>query len=260
MSSRTSKRQALSPRASASTAALAALCLFATGCSDGGGDASDTAERIDKAEKAAEAMAERAGEAVESAAAQAEASATAGAEAASSALETARERIKDEMAEVRVETDQVAEDAAEVLESVEDEASAAGTAAAKGPTQHVVRAQVTNFSPMVLFVEPGDSVVWQNMAGHNVDSIEGMVPDGATAFQSKLGEEGFSVTFDVPGAYVYKCTPHVSTGMVGAVVVGGDPANLGAIETALEDVKIAQNMVGRGIRKMKKALEEREAL
>ena len=125
---------------------------------------------------------------------------------------------------------------------------------------HVVKANITNFDPMILFVQPGDRVTWSNMAGHNVEAIEGMVPDGEDLFKSKLGEEGYTRAFETPGAYVYKCTPHVSTGMVGAVIVGdGEPANLAAIDAALGDVKIAKNMVGRGIRKMKKALDTRDA-
>ena len=32
--------------------------------------------------------------------------------------------------------------------------------------------------------------------------------------------------FSVPGIYTYKCTPHLSTGMVGVVVVGNDLSNM----------------------------------
>lgn len=119
---------------------------------------------------------------------------------------------------------------------------------------HVVKASVTNYEPMVLFVQPGDTVTWANMGGHNVETIPGMVPEGAEGFSSKLGEEGYTVTFDVEGAYVYKCLPHVSTGMVGTVVVGANPGNLDAIDAALADVKVAKNMIGRAIKKMNKAV------
>lgn len=119
---------------------------------------------------------------------------------------------------------------------------------------HVVKASVTNFDPMVIFVQPGDSVTWSNMNGHNVETIPGMIPEGAEAFSSKLGDEGYTVTFDVEGAYVYKCLPHVSTGMVGTVVVGSDPSNMDAIDAALADVTVAKNMVGRAIKKTKKAI------
>jgi len=136
-------------------------------------------------------------------------------------------------------------------------AATALAAAGAAAQDHVVTAQVTNFEPMVLFVEPGDSVTWTNMAGHDTASIEGMIPEGAKAWHSKMGEQ-YTVTFEQEGAYVYKCTPHVATGMVGTVIVGGgDPGNLDAIDAALEDVPVAKNMIARAIRKMKKQLEQR---
>ena len=96
------------------------------------------------------------------------------------------------------------------------------------------------------------------MTGHDTASIEGMIPEGAETWQSKMGEEGYTITVEKEGAYIYKCTPHMSTGMVGAIVVGdGEPANLASLETALPDVKIGRNMVNRTIKKMKKALEKR---
>lgn len=122
--------------------------------------------------------------------------------------------------------------------------------------EHVVTAQVTNFDPMVLFIQPGDSVTWTNMSGHDTASIDGMIPEGAKPWHSKLGEQ-YTLTFEKEGAYIYKCTPHVATGMVGAIVVGEAPDNLEAIDAALEEVPFAKNMVARAIRKMKMALEQR---
>jgi pseudoazurin len=123
---------------------------------------------------------------------------------------------------------------------------------------HVVKASVTNYEPMVLFAKPGDTVTWTNMAGHDTTSLEGMIPEGATPWHSKLGEQ-FTVTLEKEGAYVYKCTPHVATGMVGAIVVGDKPNNLAAIDASLEKVDSAKNMVARAIRKMKQELDKRAA-
>lgn len=121
----------------------------------------------------------------------------------------------------------------------------------------VVRAQVTNFVPLVVFAKPGDTITWTNMTGHDTASIEGMIPEGAKPWQSKLGEQ-YTITVEKEGAYIYKCTPHIATGMVGAIVVGdGEPQNLEDLDAALENVPVAANMVARAIRKMKKALEER---
>ena len=82
-----------------------------------------------------------------------------------------------------------------------------------------VKAVVTKFEPTVVFIKPGDSVKFTNMAGHDTVAIEGMIPDGAKPWKSAMNEE-FSVTLDKEGAYVYKCTPHVGNGMLGAIVVG----------------------------------------
>ena len=93
-----------------------------------------------------------------------------------------------------------------------------------------VKAVVTKFEPTVVFIKPGDSVKFTNMAGHDTVAIEGMIPEGAEPWKSAMNEE-FSVTLDKEGAYVYKCTPHVGNGMLGAIVVGKvPPANLDAIK------------------------------
>ncbi len=130
-------------------------------------------------------------------------------------------------------------------------------AGASSAEEHVVKAVVTNWDPLVVFVKPGDTIRWTNMAGHDTASVEGMLPEGAATWHSKMGEE-VVMQFDTPGAYIYKCTPHVSAGMVGAIVVGdGSPGNLAQIDAALETVPDAKNMVARAIRKMKMELEKR---
>ena len=122
----------------------------------------------------------------------------------------------------------------------------------------VVKGVITQWQPLVLFAQPGDTVTFTNMAGHDTEAIEGMIPEGAEAWHSKLGEEAFTITVEKEGAYIYKCTPHISTGMVGAIIVGdGDPANLEAIEAKLPDVSVGRNMVNRTIKKMKQALAKR---
>lgn len=121
-----------------------------------------------------------------------------------------------------------------------------------------IKGVVTQWQPLVLFAQPGDTVTFTNMAGHDTEAIEGMIPEGAETWKSKLGEEAFTITVEKEGAYIYKCTPHMSTGMVGAIVVGdADPANLATIEASLPEVKIGRNMVNRVIKKTKKALEKR---
>lgn len=78
------------------------------------------------------------------------------------------------------------------------------------------------FVPRVLVVQPGDAVTFlATDRGHNSASIEGMIPEGAEAWNGRINEE-ISVTFDRPGFYGYVCTPHASVGMVGLIVAEGD--------------------------------------
>ncbi len=82
------------------------------------------------------------------------------------------------------------------------------------------------FEPAFVKVNPGDSVTFvPTDKGHNVETIKDMIPDGATPFKGKMNET-YKVTFDAPGVYGVKCTPHVGMGMVGVVVVGDAPANV----------------------------------
>lgn len=126
--------------------------------------------------------------------------------------------------------------------------------------EHIVKGVITQWQPLVTFAQPGDTIRFTGMTGHDTASMEGLLPEGAEPWHSKLGEEGFVVTVEKSGAYVYKCTPHISTGMVGVIVVGdGDPSNLADIEANAGNVKVGGNMVKRALRKTKKALEKRAA-
>ena len=85
--------------------------------------------------------------------------------------------------------------------------------------EHVVVSGATNFNPMHLFIKPGDTVKWTNMTIHNSESMEGLIPEGAEPWKSKIGQE-IAVTLDVEGVYIYKCFPHYANGMVAAIIVG----------------------------------------
>jgi len=88
------------------------------------------------------------------------------------------------------------------------------------------------FEPREVHIEVGGTVEWYfDSRGHNVsahpddDSLVS-IPDDAEPFRSfdraerRINDVGetFSRTFDVPGEYVYVCTPHVPD-MRGTVVV-----------------------------------------
>jgi pseudoazurin len=111
--------------------------------------------------------------------------------------------------------------------------------------------EVMVFEPEFLQIDVGDTVTFvPTDKGHNAEVIKEMVPEGGTEFKGKINEQ-ISVTFDVPGAYGYKCLPHFGMGMVGLIVVGDDPANLKDIENAKAPPRAKQefteliSMVGR---------------
>ena len=94
------------------------------------------------------------------------------------------------------------------------------------------------FEPAVLSINPGDSVTFKaTNPGHNSESMEGMVPEGAEGWQGGMGQE-VTVTFDQDGVYVYQCTPHLMMAMVGVIKVGSG-SNLEAIKTVAIDKKAA---------------------
>lgn len=82
------------------------------------------------------------------------------------------------------------------------------------------------FEPQQLKIQAGDTVHFvAKDKGHNVESIEGMLPDGATPFKGALNQD-LTVTFTKPGVYGFKCVPHYGMGMVGLIVVGDPSSNL----------------------------------
>lgn len=81
------------------------------------------------------------------------------------------------------------------------------------------------FEPAVVSIEKGQTVLFQATdRGHNVQSVDGMLPEGVEKFRSKIGED-FSYTFTEEGVYGYGCTPHLPMGMVGLVLVGDVSSN-----------------------------------
>lgn len=78
------------------------------------------------------------------------------------------------------------------------------------------------FEPALVKLAAGDSIRFVAAdKGHNAETIDGMLPEGATAFEGKLNEE-LTVTFDQPGLYGVRCKPHFAMGMVMVVAVGDD--------------------------------------
>ena len=88
------------------------------------------------------------------------------------------------------------------------------------------------FEPGLTKVAKGDTVTFiPTDKSHNAETVKDLLPAGATAFKGKMNE-AVKVTFDVEGAYVVKCSPHVGMGMVGLIVVGDPKSNVDVIKTA----------------------------
>ena len=82
------------------------------------------------------------------------------------------------------------------------------------------------FEPVALKIEPGDTVTFVSVdPGHNAETINGMIPEGAETFRTAIGQTE-TVTFDIEGVYGIKCTPHFGMGMDMLIQVGDDPQNL----------------------------------
>ena len=103
------------------------------------------------------------------------------------------------------------------------------------------------YSIDVARIDAGDTITWvPTTKGHNVHFLAG--PDGwDLPKKSKNGKE-VVLTFDIPGVYLYQCTPHASMGMIGLVVVGEDTSNIDAIAKT--------KVRGKSKKFLKKLLEE----
>ncbi len=98
------------------------------------------------------------------------------------------------------------------------------------------------FEPGFVKVQPGDTVTFiATDKSHNVETIKDMTPEGVEAFKSATGED-YVVTFDVPGVYGLKCTPHFAMGMVALIVVGDDTSNLEAIRAIKVPKKVQERL------------------
>ena len=95
------------------------------------------------------------------------------------------------------------------------------------------------FEPAFLKVNVGDSVTFESTdAAHNSASIAGMIPVGASSWNSPLSRD-ITVKFDIAGVYGYQCTPHSMMAMVGIIQVGEDTSNLVAVKDKAQQFKSA---------------------
>lgn len=156
------------------------------------------------------------------------------------------EDVQEAVPEAVIEDETIATPAPAATEDTADTSSQP----AAGGEIHIVKAVGLKYEPMVVEIQPGDTVAWENMPTHDTQSLEGLIPEGAEYWHSPLGEN-YQRTFSVEGIYVYKCTPHFGAGMGGAVIVG-KPVNL--------DVIMASDAKGAAGRLVRKAIAAAKAM
>ncbi len=157
--------------------------------------------------------------------------------------------------EVVIEDEPVAElDQSDNLVATKEDASETAAQADEPKSEaaetHFVTAEGLKFNPLVVKINSGDSVSWRNMSTHNSESIDGLIPEGAEKWNSPMSAN-YKHTFTEEGIYVYKCTPHIGSGMGGVITVG-NPVNL-------EQIKNADVSGGAG-RLVRKAISEAESM
>ena len=102
------------------------------------------------------------------------------------------------------------------------------------------------YSEDVVNIEVGDTVKWlPKDGGHNVEFVAG--PDSFEIPSKSFINREVSIKFDIPGIYLYVCSPHSIMGMIGLIVVGNNTSN---------KEKIANyDIGGKGSKKLKTLLK-----
>ena len=102
------------------------------------------------------------------------------------------------------------------------------------------------YSKDIVNVAVGDTVKWlPKDGGHNVEFVAG--PDGFELPPKSYINREVAMKFDIPGIYLYICSPHSIMGMIGLVVVGDDISN----KDSIAKYKVG----GKGGRKLKVLLD-----
>ena len=103
-----------------------------------------------------------------------------------------------------------------------------------------------SYSIEVANIGVGDTIEWlPKNEGHNVEFLAGPNMEGLPE-KSDLNVH-YAITFDLPGVYLYQCTPHGNMGMLGLIVVDNNFDNLGNIEEVVLS-RVAKSVLQRLIR------------
>ena len=103
-----------------------------------------------------------------------------------------------------------------------------------------------SYSIEVAKIDVGDTIEWlPKNEGHNVEFLGG--PDLNSLLEKSDLNAFYSVTFNLPGVYLYRRTSHGNMGMLGLVIVENDLHNLEDIEE-IELSRIGRSVLKRLIR------------
>ena len=103
------------------------------------------------------------------------------------------------------------------------------------------------YSQDIVKVDKGDTIKWlPKDGGHNVEFVAG--PDEFEIPPKSFINREVSIKFDIPGIYLYVCSPHSIMGMIGLVVVGDDTSN----KETIAKYKVG----GKGSKKLKSILND----
>ena len=103
-----------------------------------------------------------------------------------------------------------------------------------------------SYSIEVANIGVGDTIEWlPKNEDHNVEFLAG--PNMEALPENSDLNVHYAITFDLPGGYLYQCTPHGNMGMLGLIVVDNNFDNLSNIEE-VELSGVAKSVLQRLIR------------
>ena len=102
------------------------------------------------------------------------------------------------------------------------------------------------YSIEVANIDVGDTIEWlPKNKGHNVEFLA--APNIESLPEKSDLDVIHRITFDLPGVYLYQCTPHGNMGMLGLIVVGNNFDNIDSLGD-IELSRVAKSVLGRLIR------------
>ena len=103
-----------------------------------------------------------------------------------------------------------------------------------------------SYSIEVVKIDVGDTIEWlPKNKGHNVEFLA--APNMKSLPEKSDLDVIHRITFDLPGVYLYQCTPHGNMGMLGLIVVGNNYNNIDSVGD-IELSHVAKSVLQRLIR------------